>query len=66
MAINALTAAARLESVDAGYAGAVEAKGILGNLSDALAGAYGMLNQAGATPAAKAVGQELDATDTEA
>jgi hypothetical protein len=65
MAVNLLVAAAKLEAVDAGQAGTAEARGILGNLQDALAGAYGQLAHAGGTPTAQALEQDLDATDTD-
>lgn len=49
MAINALVAAAKLEAVDAAHSDIGAAKGILGNLQDALQGAYGQLAHAGTT-----------------
>lgn len=60
MVVNLLAGAAKLELVDAGTAGLAEAKGILGNLSDALAGAYGQLSHTGGTPTAKAVRDDVE------
>jgi transposase-like protein len=59
MVVNALVAAARLEQVDAGQAGNAEAKGILGNLADALQSAYGQLAHT-STPTADATREELE------
>lgn len=59
MVVNALVAAAKLEQVDAGQAGSAEAKGILGNLADALQSAYGQLAHTH-TPTADATRAELD------
>lgn len=60
MVHNALATAARMEAVDAGMAGNTEARGILGNLSDALQHAYGQLSHAGGTPTADDLERELD------
>lgn len=65
MTVNLLVAAAKLEAVDAGQANDAEARGILGNLQDALHAAYGQLAHAGGTPTAQALDQDLDATDTD-
>lgn len=53
MAINALVAAARLEAVDATDSQVGEARGILGNLQDALGAAYAQLAHAGGTATSK-------------
>lgn len=59
MAINALAAAAKLEAVDAADNGAADAKGILGNLADALQSAYGQLAHTGGTATTEEVEREL-------
>lgn len=64
MAVNLLTAAARLEAVDAATTQGSEAKGILGALGDALQGAYGQLAHTGGTATAEDVERDLD-TDPE-
>lgn len=63
MAINALAAAAKLEAVDAADNGAEAARGILGNLSDALQAAYGQLAHTGGTATTEAVERELGGTE---
>lgn len=63
MAINALAAAAKLEAVDAADNGAADAKGILGNLSDALQAAYGQLAHTGNTATTEAIERELAGTE---
>lgn len=63
MAINAVAAAAKLEAVDAAGTGVAEAKGILGNLSDALQAAYGQLAHTGGTATTEQVERELGGTD---
>ena len=59
MVINGLNAAARLEAVDSASTNATEAKGILGDLGDALSAAYGQLAHAGSTPTADALEDEM-------
>lgn len=63
MAINALAAAAKLEAVDAADNGAAAAKGILGNLADALQSAYGQLAHTGGTATTEEVERELGGTE---
>lgn len=60
MVVNGLVAAARLEQVDAGAVNSTEAKGILGNLSEALHSAYAQLAHTD-TPTAADVERELAA-----
>ena len=63
MAVNLLVAAARLEQVDAAHSDTSEAKGILGNLQDALGAAYASLSH---TSSPSVHLPETDAGDTDA